>query len=128
MTAVPFLCGGDHTQRHIFSRQSFALLPQFFLIVLYLDDIRIEGEVPSKTDYQKEIKRRWAPYMEKVREKTVSMEKALEEARGKLDALTNLSETAEKMKTRYYNDKTRHSHKRCSFLKITVETENSYPQ
>lgn len=48
-------------------------------IVLYLDDIKLEGDIPTEASYKQEIKRRWAPYVQKFNELIASWEKAVRE-------------------------------------------------
>ena len=67
-------------------------------VVVYVDDIKIEGEVPTEEAYKGEIQRRWAPAKERFIEKINSWEKALEEREKEISSLTNLSSEAEKMK------------------------------
>ena len=56
-------------------------------IVVYIDDIKIEGEVPTEKAYKEEIKRRWAPAKERIERKLASWEKSLSEIRTSLELL-----------------------------------------
>ncbi len=56
-------------------------------VVVYLDNFKIEGEVPTKEAYQEEIERRWAPVKERTEEKILSWEKSLREIYQSLDSL-----------------------------------------
>lgn len=67
-------------------------------VVVYVDDIKIEGEVPGEEDYKEEINRRWSPAKAKIDEKICSWEKALDEIEDSLTALINLSPESEKTK------------------------------
>jgi len=67
-------------------------------VVVYFDDIKIEGEVPSEEAYQAEIKKRWAPVKEKSEMKISSWEKILAEREKEIASLTNLSPEAEVVK------------------------------
>ena len=67
-------------------------------VVLYVDDLKIEGGVPAEGTYREEIKRRWAPVAAVFDQKVSSWEAALREGEGKLGALTDLSPQAERMR------------------------------
>ena len=56
-------------------------------VVLYLDDLEIEGDVPDETVYQLEIDRRWAPVRELVRSKVEMWNPILAAAQRKIEAV-----------------------------------------
>lgn len=66
--------------------------------VVYFDDIKIEGEVPSEESYKEMVKKRWAPVKEKSEEKISSWEKMLAEREKETTSLANLSPEAEAVK------------------------------
>ena len=66
--------------------------------VVYVDDIKLEGNIPSDKDYLEEADGRWSPYKEKYNEKISSWEKIMEESEKELASLSNLSAEAERMK------------------------------
>ncbi|HAH87898.1 MAG TPA: hypothetical protein DCL60_11085 [Armatimonadetes bacterium] len=47
-------------------------------VVIYLDDFKIEGEVPARAEYTKEVNRRWAPIREKVEKQAAKWRASLE--------------------------------------------------
>ncbi len=67
-------------------------------VVVYVDDIKIEGEIPIEGSYKQEIKRRWAPVKKKFAEKISLWEKALEKRQKEIASLIDLSPEAEKKK------------------------------
>jgi len=81
-------------------------------IVVYVDDLKIEGEAPAEEAYQAAIKKKWIPLNEKIAEKISSWENALRESEKELNSLVNLSPEADAL-----NRKTK---KRIAFLKERV--------
>ncbi|MFH2069082.1 MAG: hypothetical protein ABII89_06450, partial [Candidatus Omnitrophota bacterium] len=67
-------------------------------IVVYVDDLKMEGTVPTEEAYREAIKKRWIVLNEKIAEKISSWEEALQESEEELNSLTNLSPEAEKAK------------------------------
>jgi len=67
-------------------------------IVVYIDDLKLEGTVPTEDTYREAIKKKWIPLNEKRAEKISSLEKALQESEKELDSLTNLSPGSDKVK------------------------------
>ncbi|MBU0477151.1 hypothetical protein KKC91_01085 [bacterium] len=67
-------------------------------IVVYVDDIKIEGEIPTEEAYEEDIEKRWTPAKERISEKISLWEKTLEEKENKIASFTNLSPESEKMK------------------------------
>jgi hypothetical protein len=47
-------------------------------VVIYLDDFKIEGEVPARAEYAKEVNRRWAPIRKKVEKQAAKWSASLE--------------------------------------------------
>jgi len=66
--------------------------------VLYVDDLEVEGRVPSNEAYRAEVERRWAPVSATRDQKVTSWKAALREIEAKLSALKNLSPQAEGMR------------------------------
>ncbi len=67
-------------------------------VVVYFDDIRIDGEVPHEQAFKETIEKRWAPVKERSGEKTASWEKMLAEREKDIASLTNLSPESEAAK------------------------------
>jgi len=67
-------------------------------MVVYVDDIKIEGEVPTEEAYKEALKKRWVPVKKKTDEKISYWEKALGANEAELKTLTNLSEEANGLK------------------------------
>ena len=85
-------------------------------VVVYIDDIKLEGKVPSKEDYKKELKRRRAKAKERFQEKIVLWDNALAEMQKDLNAIKNLSlPSAKEMKLE--------AEKSFSFLKGKIEKQ-----
>ncbi|HOL67381.1 MAG TPA: hypothetical protein PKX93_08000, partial [bacterium] len=68
-------------------------------MVVYVDDLRIEGEVPDKEEFKKYAEKKWAKFAEKTNKKIDEWEKILISAERELAGLTRLSGEAEKLKT-----------------------------
>ncbi len=83
-------------------------------IVVYVDDIKIEGEIPAEKDYKEEIKRRWAPAKKRFNEKISAWEEILEKAEKEIASLANLSKGVEKIK--------KEAESNISSLKAKIET------
>jgi hypothetical protein len=66
--------------------------------VVYLDDLRIEGEIPDKEECQKQAERRWAPVREQTRKQIAEWEEAAAWAEGELKSLSGLSGEAARLK------------------------------
>ena len=67
-------------------------------IVLYLDDFKVEGQVPVAAEYSKEIPARWAPIKEKVNAKAAEFESALTRNAQGISSITPKTADGEKLK------------------------------
>jgi hypothetical protein len=63
-------------------------------VVVYIDDLRVEGEVPAEAEYKKEIERRWALAGKKIQRTVTSWKSAIPRIEMELAALGALSEEA----------------------------------
>ncbi|MCX7706185.1 MAG: DUF4315 family protein, partial [bacterium] len=66
--------------------------------IVYVDDLKIEGEVPDKDEFKKDTEQRWKQVSEKTEKKILEWEGAIKEAEAQISKLTNLSPEAEKLK------------------------------
>ena len=66
-------------------------------VTVYLDDLRIEGLVPTDAAYREELVRRWRPVKDRVAAKLVSWEKILAERDQEMRALPAPSSDAEQL-------------------------------
>ena len=66
-------------------------------VTVYLDDLRIEGTVPTDAAYRQELVRRWRPVTDQVAAKLASWERSLEKGDGEMRALPAPSSHAEKL-------------------------------
>jgi len=67
-------------------------------VVVYVDDVRIEGRVPSATDHDAEAARRFQPVQEAFAERVAAWNRAIQDVSGQLEKLPPLSPTGERMK------------------------------
>lgn len=67
-------------------------------VVVYIDDIKVEGEVPTEQAYKEEINKRWAEAGQKFNEKINLWNTLLRQRREELKTLANLSPEAEQIK------------------------------
>ncbi|HOV22248.1 MAG TPA: hypothetical protein PLW95_06165 [bacterium] len=68
-------------------------------VVVYVDDIKIEGEVPTEESYKQEIERRWSVVKTRFDEKKISdWEKILVESQQEISTFTSLTPEAEVIK------------------------------
>lgn len=67
-------------------------------VVVYIDDIKVEGEVPVEEAYTKEAKRRWAPCKDACEKKVNRWLDELKQRNAELDSLADLSEEARRLK------------------------------
>ncbi|MFA6665458.1 MAG: hypothetical protein WCT06_02690 [Armatimonadota bacterium] len=82
-------------------------------VIIYLDDFKIEGEVPVDAEYRKEATRRWAPIKEMVYKKVSEWEKVLNQEEKNIKDIATKTEDAEKLKNEVL--------KNISALKIQVK-------
>ena len=65
--------------------------------VVYIDDIKLEGEVPIEEEHRKEAERKYAPYREKVNKKVAYWKEVLEERERELNSSIGFSEETERL-------------------------------
>jgi len=82
-------------------------------VVVYVDDLKIWGRVPTEESYQKEIKKRWVPVEERFNEEIESWQTTLQEEEEQLSSLNDLPPEAEKIE--------REAAEKISFLKADIE-------
>ena len=63
--------------------------------VVYLDDVRIEGQVPSEEDYRAEIDRRWSKAQERLSKRIAEWRTQIDAGRAAFAALKDLPEQAQ---------------------------------
>jgi hypothetical protein len=63
-------------------------------VVLYVDDIRLEGETPSSAEYAQTITRRWEPVKQKIAQTISDLRGTLDTSRKELESLQIQSPTA----------------------------------
>ena len=68
-------------------------------VVVYLDDLRIEGETADRETFAKDAERRWDAVRQKTREKIAMWEQIAARARTGLSSLAGLSGEAEELRT-----------------------------
>lgn len=67
-------------------------------VVVYVDDLKIWGEVPTEESYGEEIGKRWSPVKERFNAEIESWQTTLEEGEEQLSSLNDLPPEAEKVK------------------------------
>lgn len=67
-------------------------------MVVYLDDFKVEGEVPASAEYAREIAGRWAPIKAQVDKKTDEWERALDQNEEAIKDTAAKTEAAERIK------------------------------
>ena len=67
-------------------------------VVVYLDDLRIEGETAGREDFTKFAERQWDPVRQRVRNKIAAWTEIAAEAEAELNSLGELSGEAEKLR------------------------------
>ncbi|HCN10390.1 MAG TPA: hypothetical protein DIT01_20875 [Lentisphaeria bacterium] len=60
-------------------------------VVVYVDDLVIEGQVPADADFQQEIQRRWTAAGQRVTDKVAEWETALGKASERIEAIARTS-------------------------------------
>lgn len=69
-------------------------------LVVYIDDIKLEGEIPAEDVYRQETEARWAPVREKTLDTAATWETKLKQTRDYAASLANLPQDAEKIRKR----------------------------
>lgn len=67
-------------------------------VVIYVDDFKVDGEVPSSVEYAKEALVRWQPIKARVNAKVGEWESALTQYSKDIEGITAKTEAAEKVK------------------------------
>jgi len=67
-------------------------------VVLYVDDLRLSGEIPTEAAYARETADRWAPIKETYTERLASWQAVLDKAARDLALLDDLSPRAEQLR------------------------------
>ena len=98
-------------------------------VVIYLDDFKVEGEVPASDGYNKEAEKRWAPIREKLDKKTDEWADRLDQDARVIDGVAAKTDAVIKMKqeslskitalkTRVANTKCRGALRACDYQEI----------
>lgn len=64
-------------------------------VVLYVDDIRIDGEVPDAKDYAKVVEQRWAPIKNRLASEMADLRQTLTTHKTEVESMNNLSPVAQ---------------------------------
>ena len=67
-------------------------------LVIYVDDVRIEGKVPRTADHEAEGKRRWAPVREAFSRRFSAWRQAIKTAEGEMARVEHLPPLAQRIK------------------------------
>ncbi len=65
--------------------------------IVYVDDVRIEGEVPSDADYQAEIQRRWAAARERFQQQVDQWRRQFTQYKGNIEHLPEMPPSARRL-------------------------------
>ena len=86
---------GDHVGAYLDRWALFIYGGKGTRAIVYLDDIRIEGQIPSELDYDLDIKRRWGASQERLAERITGWRAQLAEAEAQLADLSDVTPEVE---------------------------------
>ena len=68
-------------------------------VIVYFDDIRIEGETPDRAEYRQDITHRWQPVIDRMQAKIAAWQDVCNDLDKEAAGLSDLSVTEERLKT-----------------------------